>query len=281
MAAEAEAVDDGDFDFVVAGVVRDVVEIATFAGVIQVDGAMHFAVLDAEGTDNHGESAAGAKGVAGHALGGVDGNLVSMAAQHVLDGHGFAEVAQGCTGSVGIDVVDIGGIEPGVFEGEVDGLAGAAAIGAGGGDVEGIPGGAVADEFGVDLGSTFLGVFVFFEDEHAGAFCQDEAVTVFVPGATGFLWGVVAGGEGHALDKAGETHASHGSFGTASDDHVGFIMLDSTQGAADGVGGGGAGGGDGEVLATQPEVDADLAGSGIDHQLGDNKGTDPGGALLE
>ena len=60
----------------------------------------------------------------------------------------------------------------------------------------GVAGQAVADQFGIDLGATRLGVFEFFQDHHAGALAHHEAVAIFVVGARGALPGViVAGGQ--------------------------------------------------------------------------------------
>ena len=53
------------------------------------------------------------------------------------------------------------------------------------GDVEGVAGHAVAADLGVDLGAALLGVLVFLQHHHAGAFAHDEAVAVLVPGARG------------------------------------------------------------------------------------------------
>ena len=80
--------------------------------------------------------------------------------------------ASGRTEAVGVDVVDVGGRDVGLFEGGADGageaLAGAAAI----------EGGAEADDLAVDRRAAFLGVFEVLDDQDAGAFAEDDAVAV-------------------------------------------------------------------------------------------------------
>ena len=48
---------------------------------------------------------------------------------------------------------------------------------------------AIADHFGIDLRAARLGVLIFLEHDHAGAFAHDEAVAVLVIGAAGAVRG--------------------------------------------------------------------------------------------
>ena len=74
-----------------------------------------------------------------------------------------------------------------VAEGHLHAGDRAAAFGVRVGDAEGVGGGAVAEDFAVDRGAAFLGVFVVFEDDHRGAFAEDEAVAVEVERARRLL----------------------------------------------------------------------------------------------
>lgn len=58
----------------------------------------------------------------------------------------------------------------------------------------GIGGATVAGKFGVDGRPAGNGVRVFFEDEHSGAFADNETIAGSVKRAGGVLWGVVGGG---------------------------------------------------------------------------------------
>ena len=123
----------------------------------------------------------------------------------------------------------------------------------------GVGAGAVAEHFGIDRRAACLGVFQFFEDEHAGPFAEHEAVAVAVERPAGLLRIVVALGEGPHAGKAAEAHRRDRGFAAAGDHHVGIVVLNRLEGVADGVGGAGAGRGHGIVRSAQAELDRDVA----------------------
>src|SRR5581483_8077349 len=82
-------------------------------------------------------------------------------------------------------------------------------------------------------------------------------------------------------DEPAEAHRRDGRLRAARDHDVGVVVLDGTQGVADGVAGRGAGGRDGRVGAAQPEVDRNVPRSGVGDHLGDDERTDPPGTVLE
>jgi len=131
--------------------------------------------------------------MAGHGLGGAYWNLLS---KQISDGVGFESVADGGGGAVGVEVADDAGVEIGVAEGVAHDAESAFVLGSGLGHVIGIGGHAVANDFGEDGRAAALGVFEFFENQDAGAFAHDEAVTVFVPGTAG------AGGSSLRVERA-------------------------------------------------------------------------------
>ena len=64
------------------------------------------------------------------------------------------------------------------------------------GDVAAVGAGAVAEHFAVDVRAAGLGMFEFFEHQHAGAFAEHEAVAVAIERAAGLGRLVVPLGEG-------------------------------------------------------------------------------------
>jgi len=69
-------------------------------------------------------------------------------------------------------------------------------------------------------------VFVFLEDEDAGAFTEYEAVARAVKGAAGGDAGIVARGQGGQAVKAGHAEGVDHAVRAAGDDHVGIAATD-------------------------------------------------------
>ena len=115
-----------------------------------------------------------------------------MRAEDLLDGPRLGHVAELGAGAVGVDVVDVVGIEPGVLEGQLHGHGRAGAFGMRGGDVVGVGRAAGAEQLGVDRRAALAGVLELFEDEDAGPFAEDEAVAVLVERPAGARRVVVA-----------------------------------------------------------------------------------------
>ena len=135
------------------------------------------------------DAAGGAEQVADHALGAADGELVGVLAEDLLDGLGLGHVAQSVLVPWALMYSMSSGLMRASLQGQLHGLGGAAALGMRGGDVVGVGGAAVAEQFGIDAGAALLGVLEFFEDEDAGALAQDEAVAVLVERPAGRLAG--------------------------------------------------------------------------------------------
>ena len=72
MSAESEAVGHDRVDAGFAGDVGDVVEVAAFAGVVEIDGRGKHAVVNGQGRDDQLDAAGGAQQVAELALGAGD-----------------------------------------------------------------------------------------------------------------------------------------------------------------------------------------------------------------
>ena len=124
---------------------------------------------------------------------------------------------------------------------------------------------AVADDFSVDLGATGQGVFQFFNNNHAAATGDDEAVAVFVVGTGRFFRRVVVlGGQGaHGVEQ--ERLAPMFFFAAAGKYDVLLAQLDLLDCSADAMGAGGAGRGDRVVHALDFEGGGQAGGNGAAH----------------
>ena len=280
VAAEAEAVGHDVVDAGFAGDVGDVVEVAAFAGVVEVDGRGKDAGVDGQGRGDQLDAAGGAEQVAELALGAGDLEPLGVGAEDLLHGAGLGQVAERGAGAVGVDVVDGIGGELGVVEAELHGAGGAAAFLVGGGDVRAVGRHAVAEQLGVDPRPAAAGDLFGLEDQDAGPFGQDEAVAVAVERAAGAGRVVVAGRQGPHRGEPAQAHVGDRRLAAAGDHDVGLARLDELEGVADRVGRRGTGGRDRRARALQAPADRDLAAGGVDHQLGDRERADPRRALL-
>ena len=176
-----------------------------------------------------------------------------------LDRAQFDLVAKGRGGAVGVDVVDVRGLDARVADGAAHRAEAAVAIIGGGGNVVGVAGQAVANNLGVDLRAAGLGVLVFLKHQHPGAFTHDKAVAGHVVGTGGLLRGVVeVRRHGAAGDEAGDAQGADRGLRAARDHDVG-----------------GAGGDDGMIGPLEPIADRDLAGGEFDQGGGNEEGRDP------
>ena len=88
---------------------------------------------------------------------------------------------------------------------------------------------AFADHLSVDLGTACLGMLQFLEDEATGTFAHDESIAAGAEGTACRLGLVVTRGEGlHGVETTNTT-LGDSSFGTATDDGVGFAQTDEVE----------------------------------------------------
>jgi hypothetical protein len=95
---------------------------------------------------------------------------------------------------VRVDIVDLVRLDMGRLQGVSDRPGGAFTVGRRLGKVEGVTGIAVADELGQDGRAALQGVLQVVENQHSGAFTEDETVTLGIEGAAGRFRVVVSGG---------------------------------------------------------------------------------------
>src|SRR5690242_3482372 len=108
------------------------------------------------------------------------------------DGLGFFRVTHGGGGAVRVDVVDLLGVELGVFQRLAHGTRGLRVVRRRLGDVVGVAGGGVAGDLGQDARAALFGARERFEDQRAGTFAAHEPVATLVPRTAGPLRLVIA-----------------------------------------------------------------------------------------
>ena len=167
-----------------------------------------------------------------------------------------------------VEVPDVPGRDAGITEGRGHAARGAFAVLAGRGHVERIRRRAKAGKLAIDARPAGLRVFVFLQQQHAGAVAQHEAVATGIPRPRGGLRIVVAGA--HRLHRAEAPHRCRraAAFGTAGDHGVGIAMLDHAHRHADRMVRCRAGGHRGEVGALDAGEQAHLARQHVDDGAG-------------
>ena len=96
-----------------------------------------------------------------------------MFTQSRFDGHRLVEVVQRGGGAVSADVINIGGIQPGIDQGLADRPGSSGSALCRGGDVIGIGRLSVADDFTQNCCTPGLGVLQRFDNQHPGPFTGD------------------------------------------------------------------------------------------------------------
>ncbi|EGE57185.1 hypothetical protein RHECNPAF_470074 [Rhizobium etli CNPAF512] len=205
--------------------------------------------------------------MAGQRFGRLD--MRNPGAEYLADGADFLAVADRRRGAVRVDIVDVA-----LHRGQRLAHAADGALARGCDHVVTIRGGAVADDFGVDLGAAGLGVLKLLEHQHAGAAGDDEAVAVDVIGARGAVGRVIVlGGHGaHGVEEIG--HRPVEIFVAAGKHHVLLAPLDHLGGIADAVRRGRAGRRDRIIDAVNLEPGGECGGGGRRHRLRYGEGAD-------
>nr|GFD11961.1 hypothetical protein [Tanacetum cinerariifolium] len=147
-----------------------------------------------------------------------------------FDGLYLGAVAERRARAVGVDVIDLFGLNPSIAKRVFHYQHHARAARVGGRDVVRIRRHAAADELAVDFNAPSLGVLILFEHQRARAFAQHKAVALFVVGPRGRRGVVVA--LAHGLEGVEATHArlGDGRFGAARHDGVGEAQADVIEG---------------------------------------------------
>src|SRR3954451_3585451 len=112
-------------------------------------------------------------------FGGAHGNF-SVAAEHGFDRFQLGNVSNRRRGGMGVEMLDVTGLETGLPQRALHGAARAVAVFGAGRDVVGIGRRAVADDFGERFGAAADRMLQLFNDENTGTFAHDEAIAVTV-----------------------------------------------------------------------------------------------------
>ena len=195
----------------------------------------------------------------GHRFRRADGNLAGMPAEDALDGDGFDAITQGCRGAVGVDVVDLMRLDPGVAQAILHHAAGTVAVLGWRRNVIGVGAHAVADNFRQDVCAALLGSLQIFQHHNACAFSDHKAVAFAVPGTAGALRRIIALRERAHGSESADAHRGDAGFGAAANHHIGIAALDEPERIADGVRAGSAGGGGRGVGPLGAGADGDVA----------------------
>ena len=260
--------------------VGNVIQIADGIRKFIVDGGRQDVFAQNPRADHRLQRAGRAEQVAGHGLGGRDGNLVSLLPEDRLDGDRFAFVVQRGGRAVRVDVTDVACAESRVFQGEAHGQGRARAVLGGRGDMVRVVRDAVAAELAQDVRAARLGVFERFQDQDAPALRHQESVTLFVERTRGFFRFIVARRERAHHVQARNGHRNDGRFRRARDHRVGRAAADDLRRLAHRVRAGGASGCERKVWTARPHTDGDHARRAIGDHHWDQKRADTVRAAL-
>ena len=207
-----------------------------------------------------------------HRLGRGDRKLCGMRAEHFLDRAGFSDIVRGGSGTVGVHILNIAGIELAVRQRAFDGAHHAALIWRG--EVLGVGAHAEADDLGQDGGAARLRRLQRLEHDHRGALAEHHAAAVLRERAAD-----IRRHHPHRLPRPDGPDGDAGlrAAGDRATDHAGPHHVERE---ADGMGRRCAGAGDREGRTAQPAIHRDLAGGRIRHQLRDRERMNPRHVLL-
>ena len=258
MPAEAKGVAHSGPDRNLARDVRNVVQVTVRIGVLVVDGGRHDSVLESAHAGYRLDSAPGTQHVAGHRLGGRDRNREGALGEDGLDGGGLRPVVRRRARAVGIDVVDVIGLQSCVPKRELHALRSPAPTGSRQRDVGRVVGGGVAHELRADLCPAGLRVFQCLEHEDSGTVTHHEAIRV--EGPRGLLRLVIAPGRErlHGRERRNRDLADP-RLRPAGDHHVRVAPADDVERVPNGVVAARAGAHRRVIRASRVGVDGDVA----------------------
>jgi hypothetical protein len=160
---------------------------------------------------------------------------------------------------VGVDVIEVLGVELRVTQGHFHAGRGTATLGMDVGDPIRVGTRAIADDFAVDLRAAGLGSLELFEDEHSGPFAQDEAVAIFVERARGVTRIGVSRGKGREQVEARDAERVNHAVSAAGKHHLGIAAADDFGRFADRLAGSGTSGEAVQVRALGVEQAGEVA----------------------
>lgn len=113
--------------------------------------------LQSHEADGGFDSSGGAQEMADAGFGGADGEMGAVGAGPTGDGEGFGRIIEGCAGSMGIEIINLGRIDPSVSCCLVHGSEGGVSLGMRLGQMMHISSGAIADDLSEHCRMPILG----------------------------------------------------------------------------------------------------------------------------
>ncbi len=191
--------------------------------------------------------------MAGHALGARDRDLYARLAESALDRQGLDRVVDLGARAVGVDVIDVLGVEPGILKRQPHRDDRAPAVVVAVGQAEGVGRRGVAGNLAVDGRPAAAGVLEILQHQHPAPFADHEPVAVAVERPARPRRLVVASRHRRQEHEAGDPERMDHAVHAAGEHHVGPAAADDLDRLADRLGAGGAGGQAREVRAPGPE----------------------------
>src|ERR1051325_9967868 len=115
-----------------------------------------------------------------------------MFAEHLFDSGSFVSIVVLRRSPVRIDVVNVVGHKPGVFERQAHTAGRALAFRRRRGHMIGVAVGSISNHFGVDFRTAAQGTLALFDDQDSRALTDNEAIASLIKRSTGALGLVVA-----------------------------------------------------------------------------------------
>src|SRR5208282_958350 len=176
--------------------------------------------------------------------------------------------------AMGVDIIDLVGIEIAVFEAHPHALGRAASLGRGRRDVVSVAVGGVTANLSYDPDAARNGGLALLEDEGRRALRHHESVALLVEWTAGLLRLFVAGRKRAHRDESAHPERGDCRLRAARDRGVQVAELDHPVGLADRMAARRAGAGGRKVDAARSVANRDLAGGKAADQLGDEEGRD-------
>jgi hypothetical protein len=178
--AESEAIGQDDVTFGLARGVGDIVEVALGIGKFVIDRRRQDTIANGQQADDQFRRTCSGDEMPHHTLSAGDRKFIGVIAEDFFDGQRFDLIIDRRTGPMGIDIINVFGIQTGITEGHLHATDGATTFRMGVRDTVGIGGRSVTNNLAINPCSTAFGVFKFLQNHHPRTFTQDETVAITV-----------------------------------------------------------------------------------------------------
>ena len=246
-----------------AGLVRDVVQVALGIRVLVIDGGGKPAGTHGLHAGYQLHRAGGRDQVPHHALDAANRGAAGRLPKHMLDRQGLDAVVDLGAGAVGIDITDLGWSDAGVLQRAIDAGDGSPALGMTVGHPEGVGGGEITGHLRKDLRAALFRVLQLLQNQHASPLTKHKSITLLVEGTGGPLGiGLVGGKGGEQIEPSHPKGVDH-AVGPTGQNHVAIADSNEVHRLTNGLGTGCAGREAVEVGPVQPEMGRQMHRGGV------------------